>query len=72
MLSVRECLVRKVAVISKVDEKLLENIEDENKTAAKIDAAKKFQNFVSQKGIEIEQFFARIEDERIRAVNTNN
>ena len=63
MLSVRECLVRKVAVISKVDEKLLENIEDENKTAAKIDAAKKFQNFLLQKGIEIEQFFARIEDE---------
>ena len=72
MLSIRECLVRKVIVVSKVDEKLLENIEDENKTAAKIDAAKKFQNFVSQKGIEIEQFFARIEDERIRAVNTNN
>ena len=53
----------KAAVISKLDEELLDNIEDENEIAIEIDAAEEFQNFVRKKGIEIEQFFARIKDE---------
>ena len=66
LLSIRECLVRKAAVISKLDEELRDSIEDENETAEEINAAEKFQNFVRKKGIEIEQFFARIKDEKNR------
>ena len=63
LLSIRQSLVRTAAVISKFDEELLDNIEDENKTAAGIDAPKKFQNFVCKKRIQINQFFARKKDE---------
>ena len=66
LLSITECLVRKAAVISKLDEELLGKIEDENEIAEEIDAAEEFQNFVRKKGIEIEQFFARIKDEENR------
>ena len=50
----------------KLDEELLDNIEDENEIAEEMDAAKEFQNFVHKKGIEIGQFFARIKDEENR------
>ena len=60
LLSIRECLVRKSAVISKLDEELLDNIEDENE----IDSAEESQNFVRKVGIEIEQFSARIKNEK--------
>ena len=63
LLSIRECLVRKAAVIYKLDEELLDSIKDENKTAEEINAAEEFQNFVCKKGIEIKQFFARIKGE---------
>ena len=63
LLSIRECLVRKAAVICKLDEELLDSIKDENKTAEEINAAEEFQNFVCKKGIEIKQFFARIKGE---------
>ena len=63
LLSIRECLVRKATVISKLNEELLDDIEDENEIAIEMDAAEKFQNFVRKKGNEIEQFFARIKDE---------
>ena len=66
LLSIRECLVRKAAVISKLDEELLDNIDDESKIAEEVDAAEEFQNFARNKGIEIEQFFARIKDEENR------
>ena len=79
LLSIRECLVRKAAVISKLDEELFDSIEDENEIAEEINATEEFQNFVGKKRIEIEQFFARIKDEEnqnrmpcIRAANTNN
>ena len=49
LVSIRECLVRKVAVFSKLDEELLDNIEDKNKIAEEIDAAEDFQNFVPKK-----------------------
>ena len=45
LLSIRECLVTKSAVISKLDEELLDNIEDENE----IDSAEESQNFVIRK-----------------------
>ena len=51
LLPIRECLVRKAAVISKLDEELLDNIEDENEIAEEIDTAEEFQNFVRKKGI---------------------
>ena len=63
LLSIRECLVRKAAVISKLDEELLHGIEDENEIAVEIDAAEEFQNFVRKRGVEIEQFFTRMKDE---------
>ena len=63
LLSIRECLVRKAVIISKLDEELLNNIESENQIAVEIDAAEVFQNFVRRKGIEIEQFFARMKKE---------
>ena len=63
LLSIREYLVRKAAVISKLHEELLASIKDENKTAEEINAAEEFQNFVRKKGIEIKQFFAGIKDE---------
>ena len=66
LLSIRECLVRKAAVISKLGEQLLDSIEDENEIAEEINAAEEFQNFVRKMGIEIEQFFARIKDEENR------
>ena len=55
-------LIRKAAVINKLDEELLDNNEDENEIEEEIDAAEEFQNFVRKKGIKIEQFFARIKD----------
>ena len=66
LLSIRECLVRKAAVISKLGEELLDSIEDENEIAEEINAAEEFQNFVRKMGIKIEQFFARIKDEENR------
>ena len=66
LLSIRESLVRKAAVISKLGEELLDSIEDENEIAEEINAAEEFRNFVRKKGIEIEQFFARIKDEENR------
>ena len=66
LLSIRECLVRKAAVISKLDEELLHSIKDENEIAEEINAAEEFQNFARKKVIEIEQFFARIKDEENR------
>ena len=66
LLSIRECLVRKTAVISKLDEELLDSIKDENEIAEVINAAEEFQNFARKKGLEIEQFFARIKDEENR------
>ena len=57
LLSVKECLVRKAAVISKLGEELFDNIEDENEMAEEIDAAEEFQDFARKKGIGIEQFF---------------
>ena len=59
-------LIRKAAVINKLDEELLDNNEDENEIEEEIDAAEEFQNFVRKKGIKIEQFFARIKDEENR------
>ena len=53
-------MLSKKSCISKLDEKLLDNTEDENEMAEEIDAAEEFQNLVRKKGIEIEQFFARI------------
>ena len=43
LLSIRECLVRKAAVISKLDEELRDSIEDENEIAEEINAAEEFQ-----------------------------
>ena len=60
LLLIRECLVRKAAVISKLNEELLDTIEDENEITVEIDGAEDFKNFVRKKGIEIEQFFARM------------
>ena len=54
LLSIRECLVRKAAVISKLDEELLDNMEDKKEITKEMDAAEEFQNFVHKKGIEIE------------------
>ena len=65
LLSIRACFIRKAAVISKLDEELGDSIEDENEIAEEINAAEEFRNFVRKKGIEIEQFFARIKDEEI-------
>ena len=58
--------MRKAAVISKLDEELLDSIEDEIEIAKEINGAEEFQNFVHKKGIEIEQFLARIKDEENR------
>ena len=46
LLSLREFLVRKATVISKLDEELLDNIEVKNEIAEEIDAADEFQNLV--------------------------
>ena len=53
-------MLRKKSCISKLDEKLLDNTEDENEMTEEIDAAEEFQNLVRKKGIEIDQFFARM------------
>ena len=67
LLSIRECLVRKATVISKLGEELLDNIEDENEIAEEIDVTEEFQNFVRKKGIEIEQLFDRVKAEENRS-----
>ena len=67
LLSIRECLVRKATVISKLGEELLDNIEDENEIAEEIDVTEEFQNFVRKKGIEIERLFDRVKAEENRS-----
>ena len=46
--------MRKASVISKLDEELLDNIEDEKEIAVETDAAEEFQHFVRKRGIKIE------------------
>lgn len=60
MLSVKDCLVRKATVFSKLDEYILDNIEDEEGIAKKIDTSEAFYKLFSKKVIEIEQFFTRL------------
>ena len=54
LLSIKDCLVRKAAVVSQLDEDNLNNIEDEEGISEEIDIAEVFQNFVCKKVIEIE------------------
>ena len=68
LLSIRECLVRKAAFISKLDKELLDSTDNKNEIAEVINAAEEFQNFVRKEGTEIEQFFARIKDDRMPAL----
>ena len=53
-------MVRKATVFSKLDEYILDNIEDEEGIAKKIDTSEAFYKFFSKKVIEIEQFFTRL------------
>ena len=57
LLSIRECLVRKSAAISKLYKEPLDNVGGENEIVVDIGSAEESQNFVRKKGIEIEQFF---------------
>ena len=57
LLSIRECLARKSAAISKLDKEPLDNTGDENEVAVDIGSAEESQNFVRKKRIKIEQFF---------------
>ena len=51
------------AVNNKLDEKLLDNFENEDELAKETDAAEKFQNFERKRVIEKEQIFNRIKAE---------
>lgn len=54
LLSIKDYLVRKAAVVRQLYEANLDNIEDEEGIIEEIDTAEAFQNFVCKKVIEIE------------------
>ena len=58
-------LDKKTAIVRKLDENILDNIEDEERITEEIDTAKVFHNFVNKNLIETEteQFFTRKEEE---------
>ena len=58
-------LDKKTAIVRKLDEKILDNIEDEERITEEIDTAEVFHNFVNKNLIETEteQFFTRKEEE---------
>ena len=58
-------LDKKTAIVRKLDENILDNIEDEERITGEIDTAKVFHNFVNKNLIETEteQFFTRKEEE---------
>ena len=58
-------LDKKSAIVRKLDEDILDNIEDEERITEEIDTAEVFHNFVNKNLIETEteQFFTRKEEE---------
>lgn len=58
-------LDKKTAIVRKLDENILDNIEDEERITEEIDTAEVFHNFVNKNLIETEteQFFTRKEEE---------
>ena len=58
-------LDKKTAIVRKLDENILDNIEDEERITEQIDTAEVFHNFVNKNLIETdtEQFFTRKEEE---------
>ena len=63
LLSIKDCLIRKAAEVSKLDEDIVDDIEDEEGTAEEIDNAEAFYKFVHKKVIETEQFFTQLKEE---------
>ena len=63
LLSIKDCLVRKATGVSKLDEDILDNIENEEGIAEEIDTAEAFYNFVQEKVILTEQFFTQLREE---------
>ena len=58
-------LDKKTAIVRKLDENILDNIEDEERITEEIDTAEVFHNFINKNLIETEteQFFTRKEEE---------
>ena len=58
-------LDKKSAIVKKLDEDILDNIEDKERITEEIDTAEVFHNFVNKNLIETEteQFFTRKEEE---------
>ena len=58
-------LDKKTAIVRKLDENILDNIEDEERITEEIDTAEVFHNFVNKNLIETEteQFFTQKEEE---------
>lgn len=50
-------MIRKATVVSKLDEDILDNIEDEEGIAEERETTEAFQNFLCKKVIIIKQFF---------------
>ena len=66
-------LDKKTAIVRKLDENILDNIEDEERITEEIDTAEVFHNFVNKNLIETEteQFFTRKEEEEEEASSDN-
>ena len=60
LLFIKDCLVRKAAVISKLEDDVLDNIEDEEGIAEEINTAEAFKNFFCKRVIESEHSFHTI------------
>ena len=56
-------MIRKAAEVSKLDEDIVDDIEDEEGTAEEIDNDEAFYKFVHKKVIETEQFFTQLNKE---------
>ena len=65
MTPLERLLDKKTAIVRKLDENILDNIEDEERITEEIDTAEVFHNFVNKNLIETEteQFFTRKEEE---------
>ena len=59
LLTVRSCLERKADIISKLDEEILEDIEDEGEIAKEIEQAENCQNRIREKIIAIDMLIKR-------------
>ena len=63
----KDCLERKLLVIRKLVEEILEEIDNDEKIAEEIENSENFQNMIKKKLIEVDQFFNKMKTEEIKS-----